>query len=246
MYFLYLDDSGSIRNTNESNFVIGGISIFENHMHWFIKELDDLAKQILPQNPHSVEFHASEIFSRRIPPWNGMSKQSAIEVIKQVLSIVAKSYSPNSAFACVVHKKSFVKFDLMNLAFENLCSRFDLKLKRIYAVSGESQRGLIVMDKNSYEAGLNLLSINFRELGTRWGILRNISEVPYFVDSRASRLVQLADTIAYSVYRYYEAKDLSYLEPILPKFDSEDDKIHGLVHLHNTGACYCPACLCRL
>ncbi len=66
------------------------------------------------------------------------------------------------------------------------------------------------------------------------------------MDSRASRLVQLADHVAYAVFRYYERNDDSYLKRILDKFDKEGEKLHGLVHMQTASPdCKCPACASR-
>lgn len=69
MYLFYLDDAGSAANPNEDYLVLGGISIYEAQAYWFTQELDKLASTIDPSDPYSVEFHASEIFSRRQQPW---------------------------------------------------------------------------------------------------------------------------------------------------------------------------------
>lgn len=74
MHLLYLDDAGSARNAREDYFILGGVSVFEAQAHWFTKELDKLAESIDPGNPQDIEFHASEIFSRRSHPWKGMSR----------------------------------------------------------------------------------------------------------------------------------------------------------------------------
>jgi len=135
----------------------------------------------------------------------------------------------------------------MEIAFEQLCSRFDLYLKRLHVVDKNTHRGLLVLDESSYETSLQKMATNFRELGTRWGVVANLAEVPLFVDSRASRLVQLADHVAYSVFRRYEAGDASYLDIILNKFDSENGKLHGLIHKQNADSnCMCPACMSRM
>jgi hypothetical protein len=47
--------------------VLGGISLFEAQAHWFTQRLDALAESIDPTDPLGIEFHASEIFSRRTP-----------------------------------------------------------------------------------------------------------------------------------------------------------------------------------
>ena len=86
----------------------------------------------------------------------------------------------------------------------------------------------------------------FRTLGTRWKVIRNIPEVPLFVDSHASRAVQLADHIAYAVYRRYEAKDTSFLDVIASRFDEEGGVIHGLAHKQTIDPdCRCLACATR-
>lgn len=82
--------------------------------------------------------------------------------------------------------------------------------------------------------------------GTRWGDLRNMAEVPLFVDSRASRIVQLADLVAWAVWRRYEHQDTRYFDRVIPKFDSEANVTHGLVHYRPGNMdCSCPACLSR-
>jgi len=247
MYLLYLDDSGSANNLAENNLVIGGLAVFERDIRWFVTQMDNLAKEIEPDNHRNIEFHASEIFSRRKAPWNRMTKDEAINVIKRVLSIAAESYERNVAFACVIDKKSYAG-DPVKIAFEDLCSRFELKLRREnYKNENASHqhRGLIVLDRSSYETTLHEMSLNFMELGTRWSGVRNIADVPFFVDSKASRVVQIADHIAYSVFRRYERGDSSYLDLIMHKFDSEEGTIHGISHKHNDLSCYCPACLSR-
>lgn len=231
MYLLYLDDSGSAGNLNEDYLVLGGITLFERQFHFVNRELDNLAAAINEESPDSIEFHASAIFSGRNYPWSSMDKARRRKVISDVLNVLKYSHDSARAFACAVHKPSFPNSDPMEIAFEDLIKRFDMFLKRIYATERDlerkSQRGLIILDKSSYETSLQKLSLDFKSLGTRWGTIRNIVDVPMFVDSAPSRLVQLADHVAYAVYRRYESGDTSYLDLIIDKFDSEGGKIHG-------------------
>ena len=82
VHLLYLDDSGSAANAAEDYLILGGVAIFEAQVDYLTRELDSLAESIDPANPHGVEFHASEIFSRRSAPWKGMSRDDAIGVSK--------------------------------------------------------------------------------------------------------------------------------------------------------------------
>lgn len=167
MYLLYLDDSGSARNANEEYLVLGGISIFERQISWLSREIDNLAKRIDPVNPDGVEFHASAIWSGNGAPWKGMGKDERRAHLYDLLQILAQSHDTTRAFACAVHKPSFPNEDPMERAFEELCSRFDLQLKRFYA-NENPQRGLVVLDESSYETSLQGLARDFRTLGTRW------------------------------------------------------------------------------
>ncbi len=246
MYICYLDDSGSVQNASEQNLVLGGISVYERHTFWFTQQLDDLAAKIDSSNPAAVEFHASEIFSGRKPPWNKFpNKEERIKIIKDVLQIARNSYRENNIFACVIHKPSYPKQNPMEKSFEELCSRFNLHLAHIYARDKEQHKGIIVLDESSYEATLQKMASDFRCSGTRWGKIRDLAEVPLFVDSKACRLIQLADHIAYAVFRRYESGDTSYLDIILPKFDKENGVLHGLVHKTVDPDCMCPACMSR-
>jgi len=245
MHLLYLDDAGSSANANEEYLVLGGVSIYEAQAHWFTQKLDNLAETITPSNPHSVEFHASEIFSRRTHPWKDMTPNEARGVIKAVLNILKDSYETAKAFACAIHKDSYKGRDPVELAFEDLCSRFDMYLNR-FRGEGDRQRGILILDKSTQETALQKMAREFRTLGTRWGVIRNLAETPLFVDSGASRLVQLADHVAYAVFRRYNAYDANYFDIIASKFDSYEGVIHGLSHKQTVDpACMCIACLSR-
>ena len=187
MHLLYLDDSGAVGNANEQYLVLGGVSVFETQSHWITQELDKLAETINPGDPHGVEFHASETFARRRQPWKGLSQDDARGTIKAVLDVLANARDTARAFACVVHKDSYPGLDPMEIAFEDLCSRFDRYLRRLRA-GGDTQRGLVILDKSAHETTLQQMSVEFRTLGTQWGVIRNLADTPLFVDSRASRV----------------------------------------------------------
>lgn len=246
MHLLYLDDSGSVANKSENYLVLGGLSIFEAQAHWFTQRLDNLAETVCPENPTSVEFHASEIFAGRAEPWRSMSRDERRGVIRSVLEIVRASYDTTRVFACAVHKASYPDRDPMQIAFEDLCSRFDMYLARLQA-GGDRQRGLILLDTSSYETSLQALARDFRSLGTRWGrVIRSLADTPVFVNSRASRIVQLADHVAYAVFRRYQSCDTAYFDIIASKIDEENGRLHRLSHLQPGNLnCMCPACLSR-
>jgi hypothetical protein len=240
MYLLYLDDSGSAANPKEEYLVLGGVCIYERQIQHFTHELDKIADRLVQGKPETVEFHASEVFSGRIDPWKALTKDQRRDVIKEVLAVLANSYDSARAFATVVHKASFGGKHPMEVAFEDICSRFDRFLRRVDA------KGLIVLDESTHETRLVELAHQFRKLGTQWDVIRNIVDGPLFVTSRAFRCVQVADHVAYSVFRRYEAKDATYFDVIAHRFDSDRKVIHGLSHLEKgANGCMCIGCLSR-
>ena len=141
--------------------------------------------------------------------------------------VLLSSHPSNRLFASVIRKAAVSPRDPVEFAFEQLSSRFDQYLTRLHKV-GDTQRGIIIFDKSTYETTLQSLATDFRTIGHRWGVIRNFSEVPLFLDSKASRLIQLADLIAYAIFRYFERGDNRFFSIIQNRFDSEGGVIHGL------------------
>jgi len=250
VYILYLDDFGSVANPAEDYFVLGGVCVPETSIRWLSHQVECIAQEVAPADPGVVEFHASEIFGGRDGVWKTIpAKVDRIAIIKRVLKVLDNAYADVVIFACAVHKRSFPAQDPVQMAFEDLSSRFDLFLRRKAASGESSPKGLIVVDKSSYESSLQNLTAVFRREGNKWGsYLKSICEVPMFVDSSASRNIQLADHIAYAVFRRYNAGDLTYYDCIEGRFDQDPTSgvIHGLVHrqLYKRN-CTCPACITR-
>jgi hypothetical protein len=150
-------------------------------------------------------------------------------------------------FGVVVDKSALSPDDAIEYAFEQICSRFDQFLARLYR-NGNNQRGLIILDKSSQETRLQSLATEFRTLGHRWGVTRNLVDVPLFVDSRATRLIQYADLVSYAIWRKFEQEDAEFFDVISDFFDREGGSIHGLHHYRNQydNPCDCPGCVSRL
>jgi hypothetical protein len=243
MYFLYLDDSGFVQNINENHFVLGGVCVHGHKIYWLKKYLDDLAQEILPANPEALEFHASEIHAGK-GIWKSISKPKRQEIIRKVLWAIEKEKSNTAAFACAVHKPDYPTKNPVEFAFEDLCSRFEMFLNRTYHLDKQRVKGIIILDKSIHENILQKLAISFQQFGTRWRTLTNLVEVPMFIDSKSSRLIQLADHVAYAVFRRYQALDLKYFDVIQRLFDTDENGvIHGLEHKHHSLSCTCIACL---
>jgi uncharacterized protein DUF3800 len=246
MHILYIDDSGTVGNKDESYFVLGGLSVFERGLYHQIVAADECVAGFALGDPSEIELHGSPMYSgRQKTPWRKIDRSVREKMIKQALATFSNAASV-TLFAVAVEKAA-AQIDPIELAFEELCNRFNLFLYRKGKENGDDQRGLIVMDESRHEKPLQALARQFRLNGGRWGKYRNLAEVPVFVDSKASRLIQLADLVAYATWRKYEHKDGRFFDDLIPKFDTEGGVIHGLVHYRNTRVeCHCPACMSRV
>jgi hypothetical protein len=102
-------------------------------------------------------------------------------------------------------------------------------LGRIYKKHKDPQRGIAIFDKSTEEITIQRLSHVFINTGHQWGKrLNNFAEVPLFLDSKMSRLIQVADIIAYAIFRHFEYNDSKYFSIIQNCFDADGSSIYGL------------------
>jgi hypothetical protein len=226
MHLLYADESGDPTDSNQQFFILAGISIFERQGFWFANELDKIASRFDPAEPSSVELHGNPMLKGN-GRWRKVKKEDREQALFDTLDLLAHSHTTNRLFTSVVRKTAVSPQDPVEYAFEQMASRFDQYLMRLHR-RGDTQRGIIIFDKTKYEKTLQTLSTDFRTIGHSWGILRNFAEVPLFLDSRASRLIQLADLVAYSTFLKFERGDDRFFSRIENRFDSEGGIRHGL------------------
>ena len=228
MHLLYVDEAGTVHDAAQRYFVLGGLSVFERQGYWISQQLDDIAARFNPGDPGSVELHGGPMLKGR-GMWRGLPLADRIQAINDALGVLAKSHSSNRAFAVAIEKEAVSPEDPVSFAFEQVFSRFDQYLFRLHR-AGDKQRGLAVFDKASYESTLQGLARDFRSIGHRWGVIRNLAEVPLFLDSKASRVLQLADLIAFAVFQNFERGNPQFFDIFKHRFDSEGGVVHGLYH----------------
>jgi hypothetical protein len=234
MYLLYLDESGSVADPAQRYFVLAGVAIFERSTHWVEQKLNEIATPFAPENPHRIELHGSPMRSGR-EGWKAHTLQSRLDAIQQALKcgIVDHHAKGVRLFGAVIEKSALAGQDPIAYAFEHVSNRFDLFLKRLYNKHHDAQRGLMIFDKSSTEQRIQTLAREFKYEGHAWGRTSNYAEVPVFLDSKASRLIQLADLVAFALFRFYEHDDDSFYSIIRDCFDAEGGVMHGLVvHQH--------------
>lgn len=226
MHLLYLDDSGAVGDVRQQHFVLAGISVFERQGHWLSERLDQIAARFNPAEPHEVELHGAPML-KGSGFWRRYSRADRIAAMSDALTVLASSHNSNRVFGVVVRKADIEPAEPTAYAFEQLVSRFDHYLMRLHK-GGDTQRGLILFDKTTQENAIQNLARDFKFNGHSWGYPRNLAEVPVFLDSKASRLIQLADLVAYAAFQKFERGNSAFFDIFAHRFDSVGGRVHGL------------------
>jgi hypothetical protein len=137
-------------------------------------------------------------------------------------------------------------------AYELVLKKFDDMLRRVNKKLPAPQRGLVVHDERVLlEKSIQSWTADWREVAGKLGRLNNFADVPLFADSKASRLLQAADFVSWSLWRYYcvAPRDNRYVASLWPKFDTVGANLHGVIHVapdYAKGTCNCMPCQSRL
>lgn len=246
MFLLYLDDAGSVASRSDRHYVLAGICVFERQVHFLSEHMGALARRLHPAEPDALEFHGSHIL-----PGKGFWR--SVPDVARRRSILLDALDSSEAlrghwalFGVVVEKAALAGEDPIEFAFEHIVARFDTFLKREHHRNSNTHRGLIILDKSTYETRLQTLARDLKKRGHRWGTLANLADVPMFVDSRATRAVQYADLVAYALWRRFEHGDAAFFDRIAHRFDREGAVVHGFMHQSLLpDQCMCPYCTMR-
>ena len=229
MYLLYVDDSGLETDKKCQHCVLAGFAIRETKTYWVQKAIDNIITQHLGIS--DIELHGTDIRTGR-KEWRRFPKQVRENLLEAILKYIASNYpSQFILFGSVLNKSSNQGVSLSEELFTQITSRFDMLMKRRFDKTGKGERGIAIFDKSTLEQQFQIWSQTFQKTGNHWGnILANFAEVPLFLDSKMSRLIQLADIVAYSLFRKYEHEDESYFSIIQNCFDRDADSgvVHGL------------------
>jgi hypothetical protein len=229
MHLLYIDDSGSVVDKKCGHCVLAGFSVYETRTYWLEKAVNDIITAYLPAYP-DVELHGTAIRSGS-REWRGIPHDIREAILVDILNLMNKSYPQVILFGSIIAKTVFSpKDDITEDLFTQVATRFDKYLGRINSKNQKAhERGIAIFDKSSAEIEIQKLSRAFTNTGHRLGgRFHYFAEVPLFLDSKMSRLIQLADVIAYSLFRKYEYNDDSYFSIIANCFDKSDGMVHGL------------------
>lgn len=236
MYILYVDESGDGGSApgSSKHLVLAGVAMHEGQWRKLVKSMDNIQLTHFPQAGGLVEFHACALRSGK-KVFRGLPKAKRSQLMGDVYGVISGTARGLTLFAAIIDKPAFRakyqnRVDPYEGAFEGLSTMFDFFLGRVQNRTGNVVRGIVVFDESRPALSKQIRSqlTKFQAGGTKWTAMKYLIETAFFFDSAASRIMQLADFVAYAVYRWYEANDNTLLKLILQKFDRQGSKMHGL------------------
>lgn len=245
MYVVYLDESGNPGGFrgSQNHFVIGGIAVHESLIRSFSDGLDEIQADFFPKISLPFKFHANEVGNGR-GRFRELSSNRRAQLLDAVYDVITTASHPQALLlATAIHVTAVTSPEqALTDTFEDIARRIDAFLTNLRQ-RGNPQNALLVIDRSSEtESKYRALISDFRASETD---IENIVDIPYFSQSSETRLLQLADFVAYAVFRYYERRDRQLLNKIAPGFDANrryfgDD---GLTHIIAASeSCGCLAC----
>ena len=273
MYLLFVDESGTHGGSHA--FVLGGIAVHESDAERLQKDLDALVSNHLgriPPNLDEYELHASEMRNAKKPRptasrapavtsiWANFPRAKRLKLLSDAYDLIA-DFKPSNAklppalFGVVVDSRfhnSWTQIERERFAYEVLLNKFDVMLKTVRVSKNLPNRGLVIHDRRVVaERDIQSWTSEWRATAGKIGQLRNLADVPLFADSRATRLLQVADLVSYALYRRYRpgVQEEPSFATIWPMFHTEHGVTHGCVHYSPSfgqGSCSCEPCQARL
>ena len=247
-YLLYVDESGDpLGWRDQTHFILGAIAVHEGQVNTISRKLDEIQRIVFPETGSGIDigFHASRIHEGK-EHFKRLTRSKREELLTTIYGTMASIPFPHAIlFGTAIHMSAVEEPEnVVRNTFMDIVSRFNIFLKRQH-MAGHTNKGLLIIDGAHQERYRSALS-SFKKQGTEYGKIDNIIDIPYFARQDHTRMIQLADFCAYSLWRYYENGDVSYLKMIEHKFDRRGpaESPDGLNHIIKE-KCKCVACSWR-
>lgn len=247
MYLLYADDSGDFNNPGVQFFVVAGLAVHEAAIRPLAGEVNNTINDFVGKRlGKQLELHGNPIRTGS-GTWGQapIAKRSAL--VKRALRHCCcewtheESKSGPHPFIVVIDRDH--SLSPTEAAYGELLHMFDAYL-RAGRRKGYLHNGILVADRGRYqralEAWVQVARARFPYPRQDWRRLYSLAETPFFVDSKSTRLVQLADLLAYSFYRGFTADDWDWANEVIPTLRAADPP--QFAHLTSDKNCRCVGC----
>ena len=242
MHLLYLDESAS-GSANGPQWVLGGFTVEDVQVGALRTSIVRIA-ELIPSPIANRELHASPMETGR-RGWRGVPRTLRNQITNELLACFSIFRIKPFAVVASDFEQPDPRIDVHTRLFQQVNEYFEREYR------DTPRRYLVILDETPLRKRIQSLAAESNVVpGTNarddypFG---SMIEVPMFLDSELSRLLQLADFVAFWVHRAYAIGDQRILNLLLPAFDQEPGgPIRGLVHLTgNHRTCDCAACRSR-
>ena len=208
------------------------------------EQLDNVQHRFFPSIPIPID--SCTAYSRGERSLQANAAIGSYCILESAYDVIANADFPNLiAFMTAIHISAVTSaISSPERLPRGHLQRFNLFLVRQFN-AGFKDKGSSIMDRSGREVRVRELMAEFDRHGTQHGYLGNIIDVPYFADSLHTRMVQMADLLAFAGHRYFNANDSSYLQKVLPRVDKRSPRgpMVGLKHIvARNHPCRCIAC----
>lgn len=180
---------------------------------------------------------------KRTEPYIHLTYAERMRFISDIIHAVSK-WDFMKVFGECIDKVHFAKTtphkQVADQALENVINRYE----RFLARQERKCHGIVIHDACEGKAARHTeLMRKFHERGTFWTSVRHIVETPFFVDSKLTVMVQIADLCGYLIRRYLENDEKELFQLIHPLADDYEGRLVGLRHYTNVDKpCACLIC----
>lgn len=229
---LFIDASGHknyrppVGDGDTDYYVLGAALVTNTQRHAIEQGLDDIVGDLFPdREPRSVELHTSPMMAAQ-GPWGEITGPARGQFVSDVRDLLL-SVKP-ILFGQVVHKQNYwdhftyiVPEHPSENALRFLLGRVDKRVRE----AGDKCRLTLDEDSKEMKSTYAALIANIREFGDKISGLTyaptavtrlNDFYDPYYVDSHASRWLQVADFVAHLAWRAAERKQANRLRELDP------------------------------
>ena len=247
MYFFYFDESGSrdpstgtAEKPKDHLYVLLAVGMYERQWRPFETEISglklELADYLERDGKGRFELADCEVKSNWVRVPTGREKRSPFlhALHRDDMARLTDAYFRQVAqrnmviMSSVIDKRylrDHVTHETLHMwAYEFLLERIQHYMKEYHP----KHRALIVMDDTSRQLNrvVAMRHASFQRVGNRNMTFPAIVEYPFFTRSELSNGVQLADLLAYNVYRAFKIGDFGYpyFERVLPNFYRRRDR----------------------
>ncbi len=241
MYFFYFDESGSrdpsagtTEKPKDHLYVLLSVGMYEGQWRRFETEISglklELADYLKRDGKGRFELADCEVKSNWVRAPTEREKRSRFlhALHRDDMTRLTDAYFRQVADRNTVIMSSVIdkRFLHDHITHETLHMKaYEFLLERIQQYMREyhqKHRALIVMDDTSKQLNraVAMKHASFQRTGNRNMDFPAIVEYPFFTRSELSNGVQLADLLAYNVYRAFKLEDFGYpyFERVLPNF----------------------------